>query len=144
MIQLLLLLRELNSNDPVAIQSLSHVQLFVAPWTAAHQASLSFTISQSLPRLIFIESVMLSNHLVLCLLLLHLLSIFASLRVFLSELALCIRWPKYWSFSISFSPSNEYSRLISLGLSGLIPLQSRGLSRIFCSPTIEKHQFFSA
>ena len=144
MIQLLLLLRELNSNDPVVIQSLSHVQLFVAPWTAAHQASLSFTISQSLPRLIFIESVMLSNHLVLCLLLLLLLSIFPSLRVFLSELALCIRWPKYWSFSISISPSNEYSRLISLGLSGLIPLQSKGLSRIFCSPTIEKHQFFSA
>ena len=144
MIQLLLLLRELNSNDPVVIQSLSHVQLFVAPWTAAHQASLPFTISQSLPRLIFIESVMLSNHLVLCLLLLLLLSIFPSLRVFSSELALCIRWPKYWSFSISISPSNEYSRLISLGLSGLIPLQSKGLSRIFCSPTIEKHQFFSA
>ena len=95
----------------VAVQSLSHVWLFAIPWTAAHQASLSFTISQSLLRLMSIESVMPSNHLILCCPLLLLPSIFPSIRVFSSESALHIRWPKYWSFSIS--PSDEYSGLIS-------------------------------
>ena len=95
------------------VQSLSCVRLFATPWTAAHQASLSFTISQSLFKLMSIESVMLSIHLVFCHPLLLLSSIFPSIRVFSNESALHIRWPKYWSFSFSISPSNEYSWLIS-------------------------------
>ena len=91
----------------------SCVQLFVASWTAAHQASLSFTISWSLLKLMTIKSVMPSNHLILCCSLLLLPSIFPSLRVFSNELDLHIRWPKYWSFSFSISPSSEYSGLIS-------------------------------
>ena len=97
----------------VAIQSLSHVWLSVIPWTAAHQASLSFTISQSSLKLMSIESVMPSNHLILCHPLLLLPSIFPSIRVFSSESALSIRWPEYWNFSFSISPSSEYSGLIS-------------------------------
>ena len=97
----------------VVIQLLSRVQLFVTPWTAARQASLSFTISQSWLKLMSIESVMPSKHLILCHPLLLLPSIFSSIRVFSNESAVCIRWPKYWSFSFSISPSNEYSGLIS-------------------------------
>ena len=93
--------------------SLSHVWLFVTPWTAACQASLSFTISKSLFKFMSIELVMLSNHLILCHLLLLLPSIFPSIRVFSNESALHIRWPKYWSFSFSISHYNEYSGLIS-------------------------------
>ena len=96
----------------VVVQSLSRVQLFVTPWTVALQASLSFTVSQNLLRLMSIESVMPSNYLILCSLLL-LPSIFSSIRVFSNESALCIRWPKYWSFNFSISPSNEHSGLIS-------------------------------
>ena len=92
---------------------LSHVQLFATPWTIACQASLSFTIPRSLLKLMSIELVMPSNHFILCLPLLLLPSIFPSIRVFPSELVLHIRWPKYWSFSFSISPSNEYSGLIS-------------------------------
>ena len=95
----------------VVVQSLSSVQFFVTPRTAAHQASLSFTISQSLLKLMSIESVMSSNCVILCHPLLP--SVFASIRVFSNESALCIRWPKYWSFSFSISLSNEYSGLIS-------------------------------
>ena len=95
------------------VQSLSHVRLFVTPWTAAHQASLSITNSWSLLKLMPIESVMPSNHLILCRPLLLPPSIFPSIRVFSNESVLCIRWPKYWSFSFSISPSNEYSGLIS-------------------------------
>ena len=94
----------------IVFQSLSRVWLFVTPWTAAHQASLSFTLSSSLLRLMSIESVMPSNHLILCCLLHFLPSMFPSIRVFSNELALPIRQPKYWSFS--FSPSSEYSGLI--------------------------------
>ena len=94
-----------------SVQLLNHVQLFATPWTAVRQVPLSFTISRSLVKLMSIELVMLSNHLILCHLLLLLLSIFPSIRVFSNELAPHIRWPKYWSFSIS--PSNEYSGLIS-------------------------------
>ena len=94
------------------VQSLSRVWLFAAPWTAARQASLSITNSWSLLRLMSFESVMPSNHLSLCLPLLLLPSVFSSIRVFSNELALCIRWPKYWSFSFSISSSNEYSGLI--------------------------------
>ena len=89
------------------------MQLLATPWTAAQQASLSFTISQSSPKLMPIESVMPSNHLILCHPLFLLPSIFPSIRVFSSESALHIRWPKYWSFSFSISPSSEYSGLIS-------------------------------
>ena len=98
----------------VVVQSLSLVWLFVTLWTAAHQASLSLTVSWSLFRLPSMESVMPSSHHTLCRPLLLLPSIFASIRVFSNESALCIRWPKYWSFSFSISPSNEYSGLISL------------------------------
>ena len=97
----------------VVVQSLSCVRLFVTPWTAARQASLSFTVSQSLLKLMSLESVMPSNCFILCHPLLLLPSIFPSIRVFPSESALCIRWPKYWSFSFSISPSSEYSGLIS-------------------------------
>ena len=109
-----------------SVQSLSHVQLFVTPWTAACQASLSITKSQSLPRLMSIESVMTSNHLILCCHLLLLLSIFPSIRVFSNESALCIRLPKYWSFSFSISPSNEYSGLISFRIDWLDLLAVQG------------------
>ena len=97
----------------MVVQSFSCVQLFATPWTAAHQASLYFTISQSLLKLTSIESVMLSNHFFPCHPLLLLPSIFSRIRVFSSELALYIRWPKYWSFSFSISPSSEYSELVS-------------------------------
>ena len=95
------------------LQLLSCVQLFATPWTAAPQASLSFTISQSLLKLISIESMMPSNHLILCHPLFLLPSIFPSIRVFSSESSLHIGWPKYWSFSFSINPSNAYSELIS-------------------------------
>ena len=96
-----------------SVQSLSHVRLFVTPWTATHQDSLSITNSQSLLKLMSIKSVMPSNHLILCCPLLLLPSIFPSIRVFSNESVLCIRWPKYWSFSFTISPSNEYSGMIS-------------------------------
>ena len=95
------------------VQLLSHVWLFVTPWIVTHQASLSFTISQSLLKLMSIEFVVSSNHLILCCPLLLLSSIFCSIRVFSNEWALRIRWPKYWCFNFSISPSNEYLGLIS-------------------------------
>ena len=97
----------------IAVQSLSCVLHFVTPWTVACQTSLSLTISRSSPKFMSIESVMPSNHLILCCPLLLLLSIFPSIRVFSNELGLYIRWTKYWSFSFSINPSNEYSGLIS-------------------------------
>ena len=97
----------------IVVQSFSRVRLFVTPWTAAHQASLSITNSWSLFKLISIESVMQSNCLILCHPLLILPSIFPSIRIFSNEAVLCIRWPNYYSFSFSISPSNEYSGLIS-------------------------------
>ena len=97
----------------VTVQLLSRIWLFVSSWTAALQASLFFTISLSSLKLMSIESVMPSNHLILCCLLLLLSSVFPSINIFSSGLAVCIRWSKYWSFSFSISPSNEYSRLIS-------------------------------
>ena len=102
-----------------SVQSLSCIRLFVIPWTAAHQASLSITNSQGLPKLMSSDSVMPSNHLILCLSLLPLPSIFPSIRVFSNESVLHIRWPKYWSFSFSISPSNEYSGLISFRIDWL-------------------------
>ena len=103
----------INTYFPVSVQLLSRVRLFVTPWTAARQASLSITNSQSLLKLMSIESVMPSNHLILCRPLLLLPSVFPSIRVFSKESVLRIRWAKYWSFSFSISPSNEYSVLIS-------------------------------
>ena len=116
--------------------------LFTTPYTAARQASLSIANSQSLLKLISIELVMPSNHLILCHPLLLLPSVFPSIRVFSNESALCIRWPKYWSFSFSISPSNEYSGLISFRMDWLISLLSKGLSRVFSNTTVQKHQFF--
>ena len=113
------------------------VWLFGTPWSAARQAFLSFTVSWSLLKLMLIESVMPSNHLILSHPLL-LPSVFTSIRVFSNGSALCIRWPKYQSFSFSIRPSNEYSRLM-----GLISLQSKGFSRVFSNITVQKHQFFS-
>ena len=115
-----------------SVQLLSRVQLFVTPWTAARQASLSITNSRSLLKLMCIESMMPSNHLILCRPLLLPLSIFPSIRVFSSESALLIRWPKYWSFSFSFSPSNEYSRHLI-----------RILGVYLLSPVWYKHRLFS-
>ena len=124
----------------IVVQSLSHIQFFATPWTAARQASLSFTISWSLLKLMSIESVMPSSDLILCHPLL-LPSIFPSIRVFSSESVLHIRWPKYWSFSFGISPSSEHSGLISFRVDCLI-LQSKGLSRVISNTTIQKHQFF--
>jgi len=112
----------------VVVQSLSRVQLFVTPWAAAHQASLSITNSRSLLRLVSLESVMPSNHLILCRPLLLLPSIFLSTRVFSNELALHIRWPEYWRFSFSISPSNEYLGLNSFRIDwfDLLAVQVKG------------------
>ena len=125
----------------LVVPSPSCVQLQATPWTAARQASLSLTISRSLPKFMSIESVMPSNHIILCRPLLLLPSIFPSIRVFSNE-SLCIRWPKYWNFSFSISPSNEDSGLI-WRLTGLISLLSKRLSRVFSRTTVQKHQFFS-
>ena len=110
-----------------SVQSLSHVQLFVTTWTAAHQASLSITNSWSLIKLMSIESVMPSNHLILCHPLLLPPSVFPSIRVFSKESVLHIRWPKYWSFSFNISPSKEYSRLISFTMYWLDHLAVQGM-----------------
>ena len=113
------------------VQSRSHVLLFVTPWTATCQASLSFTISQSLLKLMSIESVMPSNLLVLCYPLLLLPSIFPSIRVFSNELTLCIRQTKYWSFSFIISPSNEHSGLISFRIDWFDLLAVHGTLKSF-------------
>ena len=114
-----------------SVQSLSHVRLFATPLTTAHQASLSITNSQSLPKPMSIESVMPSNHLTFCCPLLLLPSIFLSIRVFSNESALCIRWPKYWNFNFNISPSNEHPGLISFRMDWLNLLQSKRLSSHF-------------
>ena len=106
-------------NGVQSVRSLSHVRLFATPWTAARQASLSITSSQSLLRLMSIKLVMPFDHFILCRLLLLLPSILPSMRVFSKESVLRIRWPKYWSFSFSISPSNEYSGLISFRIDWL-------------------------
>ena len=113
-----------------SVQSLSRVRPFATPWTAAHQASLSITNYRSLLKLMSIESVMPSNHLICCCPLLLLPSMFPSIRVFSSESVLCIRWPKDWSFSFSISPSNEYSGLISPSNSVLVS-QKKSLQSFF-------------
>ena len=112
--------------EQFAVQSLSHVWLFGTPWTTVLQASLSFTISWSLLKLMSMESVMPSNHLILCRPLLLLPSIFPRIKVFSNESALCISWLKYWSFIFSISPSNEYSGLISFRMDWLDLLAAQG------------------
>ena len=109
-----------------SVHSLSRVRLFATPWTAVHQASLSITNSPNLLKLMSIESVMPSNHLILCRPLLLLPSIFPSIRVFSNESVLRIRWPKYWSFSFSISPSNEQPGLISFRMDWLDLLEVQG------------------
>ena len=109
-----------------SVQSLSHVRLFSTPWTTARQASLSITNSRSPAKPMSIESMMPSNHLILCRPLLLLPSIFPSIRVFSNESALCIRWPKYWSFSFKISPTNEQPRLISFRMDWLDLLAVQG------------------
>ena len=104
---------QISLQDIVVVQLLSHAQLFVTPWIAARQASLSFTLSWSLLRFMSIELMMLSNHLICCYPLLLLPPVFPNIRVFSNEMALHIRWPKYWSFSFCISPFNKYSGLIS-------------------------------
>ena len=116
----------------------------MTPWTAAYQASLSFTISWNLLKLMSIGSVMPCNHLILCHHLLLQPSIFPSIRVFSSESALCIRWPKYWSFSFSISPSNEYSGLISFRIDRFYLLAVQGSLKSLLHTTVQKHQFFGA
>ena len=115
---------ESQGESVTSVQLLSRVRVFATLWTAAHQASLPITISRSLLKLMSIESVMLSNHLILCHPLLLLPSIFPSIRVFSTEEILLIRWPKYWSFS--GSPSNEYSGLISFRMDWLNLLAVQG------------------
>ena len=114
----------------------------VTPWTAAHQVSLSSIISWSLLKFVSIDSVMLSDHLILCQSLLLLLSVFPSIRVFSSKSAVHIKWSKYYNFSFSISPFNEYWRLIYFRIDRLNLLQSKRPSRIFSSTTIWKHKFF--
>ena len=127
-----------------SVYLLSCVQLFATPWTTARQASLSITNSRSLLKLMSNELVMPSNHLILCHPLLFLPSIFPSIRVFSNESALRIRWPKYWSFSFSISPSNEYSGLISFRMDWLDLLAVQGtLKSLLQHHTVQKHQFFS-
>ena len=130
-------------NQFSSIQLLSRVRLFATPWTAARQASLPNSF-WNLLKLMSINSVMPSNHLILCCPLLLLPSIFPSIRVFSNESVFHTRWPKYWSFSFNMSPSIKYSGLIPLGWTGWISLQSKGLSRVFSNTTVQKHQFFSA
>ena len=111
-------------------------------WPCGLQASLSITNSLNLLKLMSIESVMASTHIILCHSLLFLPSIFLSIRVFSYESVLCIRWPKYWSFSFSISPSRNIQDWFPLGWTSWISLQSKGLSRVFFNTTVQKHQFF--
>ena len=126
-----------------SVQSLSRVWLFVTPWTTARQASLSITNSRSPPKPTSIESVMPSSHLILCRPLLLLPPVPPSIRVFSNESTLCMKWPKYWSFSFNISPSSEHPGLSPSGWTGWISLQSKGLSRVFSNTTVQKQQFFS-
>ena len=125
-----------------SVQSLSRVQPFVTPWTAARQASLSITNSWSLLKLMSVESAIPSNHFILCRPLLLLPSIFPSIRAFSKESVLRIRWPKYWGFSFSISPSNEYSGLISFRMDWLDLLAVQGTLKSLLQHHSSKHPFF--
>ena len=139
------LARGLAKAISVVVQLFSRVQLFATPWTAARQTLLSFAITQSFLKHMSIELMMPSNYHILCHLLLLLPSVFPSIRVFSNESVLRIRWPKYWSFPTSTSvlPMNIQG-WFPLGLTGLISLLSKGLSRVFSSTTVQKCQFFCA
>ena len=130
--------------ESCSVQLLSCVWLFVTPWIAARQASLSITNSRSSSKLMSIKSVMPSSHLILCRPLLLLPPIPPIIRVFSSESTLRMRWPKYWSFSFSISPSKNIQDWSPLEWTGWISLQSKGLSRVFSNTTVQKHQFFGA
>ena len=134
----------LSASVSQSVQLLSRVRLFATPWIAAHQASLSITNSWSSPKVMSIESMMPSSHLILCHPLLLLPPIPPSIRVFSDESTLRMRWPKYWSFSFSISPSNEHQDWSPVEWNGWISLQSKGLPRVFSNTTVQKHQFFSA
>ena len=137
--------QESYSAIDCSVQSLSHIWHLGIPWTAARQASLSITNSQSLFKLMSLESVMPSNHLIFCCPLLLPPLIFPSIRVFSSESILHIRWPKYWSFSFNISPSNEHPGLISFRMDWLDLLQVQGtLESLLHHHTVQKYQFFSA
>ena len=123
---------------------MSHVRLFVSPWTAAHQASLSITNTQSVQKLMSTVSVMPSNHLIPCHSLLVSPSIFPSIRVFSNESALLIRWPKYWSFNFNISPSNEHPGLISFRMDWLDLLAVQGTLKSLLQHHSSKHQFLGA
>ena len=125
-----------------SVQLLSLVQLFATPWNAVCQISLSITDSQSLHKLMSTESVMTPNHFILCCPLLLPPVIFPSIRVFSNGSTLRIRWPKYWSFSFSISPSNEYSGLISFRMDWLDLLAVQGTLKSLLQTTVQKHQFF--
>ena len=127
-----------------SVQSLSRVPLFATPWITARQASLFITNSQRLLKLMSIKLVMPSSHLILCHPLLLLPSILPSIRVFSNESTLRMRWPKYWSFTFSISPSNKHPGLISFRMDWLDLLAVQGLPRLFSNTTVQKHQFFGA
>ena len=125
-----------------SVQSLSRVRLFATPWITARQAFLSIINSRSLFKLMSIKSVMPSSHLIICHPLFLLPRIPPSIRVFSNESTLRMRWPKYWSFSFSISPSSEYPDWSPLGWTSWTSLQSKGLSRVFSNTAVQKHQFF--
>ena len=135
----------LETDRSVSSVQFSHSAMSnsATPWTAAHQASLSITSSQSVFKLMCIESVMSSNHLILCHPLLLPPSIFPSITVFSNESVLHIRWPKYWSCNFSISPSQDYSELISFRIDWLDLLAVQGTLKIFSNTIVKKHQFFS-
>ena len=133
---------QITSVQFSSVQSLSRVRLFATPWIAARQASLSITNSRSSLRFTSIESVMPSSHLILCHPLL-LPPVPPNIRVFSNESTLCMSWPKYRSFSFSIIPSREIPGLISFRMEWLDLLEAKGLSRVFSSTTVQKHQFFS-
>ena len=131
------------SKDFPSFQTCSVAQSFLSLCNPMDCSTLGFFVSHHLPEFAQ-RHMILSSHLILCRPLFLLPSVFRSIKVFSNEPALRIRWPKDWSFSFNISPSNEYSGLISLGLTGLISLLSKGLSRVFSNTTVQKHQFFSA
>ena len=135
---------EKKTRSAVLFSSVAQSCLTLCEPMDCSKPGLSITNSGSLLKLMSIASVMPSNHLILCRPLLLLPSIFPSIRVFSNKPVLCIRWPKYWSFSFNISPSNEYSGLFPLGWTGWISLQSKGFSGVFSNTTVLKHQFFSA
>ena len=134
----------ISDLELVSVQSLSCVQLFAVPWTTAHQASLSITNTWSLLKLMPTEPVMPSNHLILSYLLLFPPSVFPRIRVFSNETVLCIRWPKYWSFSFNISPSNEYLGLISVRINWLGVLAIQVTLKSLLQYNSSKASIFSA